>query len=337
MEHALAFDIGGANLKAATASGYTDSRNFALWKHPDLLAAELADMMASAPDSDAIVATMTGELADCYATKKEGVRAIVDALCSSAGHRPVSIYLVDGTFATPDQARANYGLAAASNWHALAQFAAQLTNGKNAILVDIGSTTCDVIPLAGGRVIAQGKTDTERLLAQELIYVGIERTPVCSVADMVPYRGHECPMARELFATTLDVHLLTEEVAERPQDNETADGRPATREYALARLARCVCADHEQFNEADGQALAEFISYEVSELLRDAIEAVSERNEFGSDSLIVLSGHGDFMLRRLLSNASRLISLREQIGADAARCAPAYAISKLFEAELVGK
>jgi len=169
MKRPLGIDIGGANIKLADSDGYTQSRAFALWKHPERLASELVDMLSAAPESDSVVATMTGELADCYANKKEGVRAIVDALSEAAGSRSVSIYLVDGNFVSPEVAKTEYQLAAASNWHALAQFSTRLTNGKNALLLDIGSTTCDVIPITGSRVLATGSTDTQRLLAQELI------------------------------------------------------------------------------------------------------------------------------------------------------------------------
>jgi probable H4MPT-linked C1 transfer pathway protein len=330
-ESRLAFDIGGANIKVATADGYTASNAFPLWKQPDGLANELSTLIESAPASDSIVATMTGELADCFATKREGVEAIVDALLTVADGRSVSIYLLDGTFASPDEARQRHHLAAASNWHGLAKFATRFNGGGNALLVDIGSTTCDVIPIVGDQVVARGFTDTERLLASELIYMGAERTPVCAVASTVPYRDQECPVARELFATTLDLHLLTGEIAERPHDLETSDGRPATSRHALVRLGRCVCADQSEFGPQDGLALAEFVSFELSELLRDAMESVRRHHQFHDDTLVVLSGQGDFLIQRFLPETVQLVSLSELIGPDLARCAPAYAISVLAE------
>ena len=144
MKRALAFDVGGANIKLATTDGHTESRPFALWRHPDRLASELASMRRAAPACDSVAATMTGELADCYATKRAGVRSIIDAICESADGQPVSIYMTDGSFVSPDEAREQFMLAAASNWHALASYAARVFPG-NAVLVDIGSTTSDVI------------------------------------------------------------------------------------------------------------------------------------------------------------------------------------------------
>lgn len=330
----LAFDVGGANIKLATTDGFTASRPFALWKYPDRLAQELTSLIDIAPSCDRIAATMTGELADCFATKQEGVEAIIGALTQSAAGRPVSIYLTDGTFVTTEEARGLPLLAAASNWHALASYATRLAGEQDAILVDIGSTTCDVIPIREGLVAARGTTDTQRLLAHELVYLGIERTPVCSVSSTVPYRDHECPVARELFATTLDVHLLTGDIAERPRDTDTADGRPATRQHALARLARIVCADNQEFTMNDGQAMAEYISFEMSELLGDAIETVIRRNRMSHSALIILSGHGDFLLHRASTRNARIVSLSESIGSNAAKCAPAFAIAKLADEQI---
>lgn len=331
MNNCLAFDVGGANLKAANAHGYTASRPFALWKSPDRLADELASMIAAAPECQKIAATMTGELADCFATKRDGVRSIVQALSSSAEGRELAIYLVDGTFASPEQACEQHHLAAAANWHALATFAAQLTNQRDTLLIDIGSTTCDVVPISNGEVVAHGNSDTERLLAHELIYIGIERTPICAITSAVPYRGRECPVAREVFATTLDVHLLTNQIAERPGDCNTADGRPATCEFALARLARCICADESEFNLEDGRSLADYVSFELSELLSDAIEEVSMRHRFNGKTQLILSGHGDFLLPRSEYGPGQIISLSETIGPEQARCGPAFAVANLAE------
>jgi probable H4MPT-linked C1 transfer pathway protein len=330
----LAFDVGGANIKVADGAGHASSRPFPLWKSPDKLARQLAEMIEAAPPCDQIVATMTGELADCFATKQEGVCSIVDSLCAAADNRPVWFYLTNGTLAEPTAAKEQYRYAAASNWHALAGFVARFARGENAILVDVGSTTCDVIPISHGKVVAQGYTDTERLFARELIYTGCERTPVCSLVSSVPFRNRECPVARELFATTLDVYLLLGETEERPPDVDTVDGRPATRDFALARMARCVCADPLEFNEADGIAMADYVATEQGEFLRDAIEEVLAYHGFGEETKIILSGHGDQVFQRAASGfgdfeGREVIRLASLIGAQGARVGPAYALAHL--------
>src|SRR6202030_2937868 len=104
------------------------------------------------------------------------------------------------------------------------------------LLIDVGSTTTDVIPLSGGRAVPRGVTDAARLQTSELVYTGARRTPVCALV-------HE-GVAAELFATTLDVYLTLGAFAE-DSSTDTADGRPATRPRAHARLARMRGGDAE--------------------------------------------------------------------------------------------
>src|SRR5688500_3618373 len=137
----LALDVGGANLKAADGLGYAASRPFALWRAPERLADELATVIAAGPPCDRIAATMTGELPDCYESTPDGVRAIVAALESAAAGRPLSVYLAGGRLASPAVAYESPQLAAASNWHALATFAARYLTASPGVLLDMGSTT----------------------------------------------------------------------------------------------------------------------------------------------------------------------------------------------------
>src|SRR5579884_230226 len=114
----LAFDIGGANLKAADGLGFAINQPFPLWQRPGELTAALELIVGRAPAAEKIVVTMTGELADCFETKAQGVAHIVNAVCQAASQTPVAVYLVDGSFASAEAALAQPLLAAASNWHA---------------------------------------------------------------------------------------------------------------------------------------------------------------------------------------------------------------------------
>ena len=74
----LGLDIGGANIKAADASGRTLTRPFAIWKTPEQLGNQVAQICREFPAVTQLAVTMTAELADCYATKAEGVTSILD-------------------------------------------------------------------------------------------------------------------------------------------------------------------------------------------------------------------------------------------------------------------
>src|SRR3569623_543095 len=256
----LALDIGGANLKAADGRGFAISHYFPLWQRPGELAHALQQLIAQSPSHDRIAVTMTGELADCYNTKAEGVRAILSAVASVSDKCDVFGYLVDGAFVSPQLAMEQPLLAAASNWHALARFAGRYAPQAGGLLIDIGPTTRDLIPLVVGEPVAQGRTDPDRMAAGELVITGVARSPVCAVANALPWRGKQVTTAQEVFATTYDAYLPLGALPEAPDSCLSADGRPATREAARDRLARSICADREVFDESDARAAATAIA-----------------------------------------------------------------------------
>lgn len=327
----VALDIGGANLKAADGLGYARSRPFALWRTPELLAVELQRLIGEAPHCDRLAVTMTGELADCYATKAIGVLSILNAVESAAAGRPIVVYLATGEWATVVDAREMPLLAAASNWRALATYANRFASSWPALLIDMGSTTADIVPLDKSGPCPGGLTDPERLITGELVYTGIERTPVSAIVQRLPWRGETCPVASELFATSADAYLLLGEIPEDSQSIDTADGRPMTRVAAHARMARMICADPTMFTEADAQAAASAVRDAQLAMLENAVRNVSARLGQQPQTLI-LSGQGEFLLRQLAARLSwrcEVLSLTNELGADVSRCAPAHALAVL--------
>jgi probable H4MPT-linked C1 transfer pathway protein len=329
----LALDVGGANLKASDGAAYHASRYFPLWRNPQGLAEALRALIAEAPPSRTIVATMTGELADCFATKREGVAAIVEAVVAAADGREVQIYLTDGTFALPEDAKRRHLEAAASNWHATASLVARQIVPSAGVLVDVGSTTTDLIPMVGGRVAAAGRTDPERLATGELVYTGVVRSPICAVTPTLPWRGRVCGVAQELFATTLDAYLLLGLLPEDEADRNTADGRPATRVAAHDRLARCLCADREMFDERDARVAAAVVQQAQIRRIAEAFTRVTQAMA-EPPRTIVVAGQGEFLARAALRHAGwvgPIVSPADEFGPIASQVAPAFALARLAQ------
>ena len=128
MTRTVGVDIGGANLKYATAAeepgdARSYSRYFPMWRLADQLADAIADDLRGFGDIDALAVTMTGELADCFVDRKAGVDHIVThavAAATRVGIDDVLFYGVDGAFQFESEARQQTDNMAASNWHALA-------------------------------------------------------------------------------------------------------------------------------------------------------------------------------------------------------------------------
>jgi probable H4MPT-linked C1 transfer pathway protein len=329
MRAVIGFDIGGANTKAAHSGGVGLTRAFALWKDPDTLALRLLlrELRGALPPASEMAITMTGELCDCFASKREGVRRILAAVADMAGDAPVRVWRTTGQFLELAAARSADALPmAAANWHALATWAGRLAPTGPALLLDIGSTTTDIIPLHDGVPVPRGRTDPERLRSGELVYTGIRRTPLCAVL------GSE-GLAAEFFATTHDVNLALGLVPEDPADTDTADHRPATMANAHARLARMLCADLETSTADERLGLAWEVRHRQIEQITRAVATVTSRMT-GLPRTLILSGSGEFLARAVAAASPRLagcrvLSLAERIGPPLSQAACAFAVAVL--------
>jgi len=329
--HWLGMDIGGANIKLANGTGFALSFPFAMWKDHRKLETELRTLIAEAPPCDHLAITMTGELADCFANRAEGVRYIVGAVQSAADRRHTRVYLSNGMLVTPQVALQKLPLAAASNWHALARFAGRHAKKGAGLLIDIGSTTVDIVPVVDGVPHCQGGTDLDRLLCGEMVYSGVERSPVCGLILRVPYRNQQCPVAQELFATSRDVYLVLGDLAEDERNLATSDNRPSTKACAKDRLSRMICADPEQFHARDAVVLAQAVAAAQVNTIGLAVRQVIGRMETPPATLI-LSGHGEFLARRVVDTLglqARVVSLAHEHGPAVSRCGPAHALAVL--------
>jgi (4-(4-[2-(gamma-L-glutamylamino)ethyl]phenoxymethyl)furan-2-yl)methanamine synthase len=313
----LAVDIGGANTKAAWLHGTslrTVSRPFEVWRDREGLAAVLREIAAD--PADAVAITMTAELSDAFRTKREGVAFVLDAVEDALGDRPLSVLTTAGELVSMEAARARPWDVAAANWVATALAVAG--EHPDALLIDVGSTTADVIPIAAGRVVASGRNDLERLLAGELVYTGVLRTNLAAIAPRVPVRGGWCPVASELFAISADVHLVLGHL--EVYDCPTPDGRPATVEFARERIARLVCSDVDQLEAAEIDAIAAYLHGEQVRQIEEAARRVAQ------DGPVVAAGSGAFMAREVAARLGRAVA------ADAV--GPAAALAALLAARL---
>lgn len=329
----LALDIGGANIKAADGLGWTHAEPFPIWREPAGLAGVLARVVRDAAPTR-VVATMTGEIADCFASRAEGVEHIIAAAESAAmayGCRAPSYYRIDGTFVTAAAARRDPHAVAASNWHAVARLAASLAPDGHGLLIDVGSTTTDIVPLLDGRVAPLAGDDAGRMLSGELVYTGVERTPVATIVRHLPHGELTRPVAGERFADSRDAWLLLGGLDEDPTSRDTADGRPLTRAAARMRLARSLLVEPDDFRMADAERAAARIAAVQARSVARALARVAAGVGWRPET-IVFSGHGELLARRALEATGwkpALISLPTTLGAAVSRCAPAHALARI--------
>jgi probable H4MPT-linked C1 transfer pathway protein len=283
----------------------------------------------AAGPADAVAITMTAELSDAFRTKREGVAFVLDAAQAALGDRPLSVLTTTGELITVEAARARPLDVAAANWVATALAVADAH--PDALLIDIGSTTADVVPIAAGRVAATAHNDLDRLRTGELVYTGVLRTNLAAIARRVPLRGGWCPVSSELFAISADVHLVLGRLAQEAYDCPTPDGRPATVAFARERIARLVCADVEQLDPDEVDAIAAYLG---GEQLRQ-IEAAARRVQraLPPEAPVVAVGCGVFLGREIAARLGRAVG-DAPAAWGATSGAPAAALAGLLAARL---
>lgn len=330
----LGWDIGGVNTKVAVLrSGRLGEvrsglEPYELQRDPSALAPTLV-RLACRLEPDPISAhavTMTAELSQLFRSKREGVDFVLDALERAFPGAPIAVYTVGGSFLTPAEARLRPLEVAASNWAATGALVASFE--PDAILIDIGTTTTDIIPIAGGTVRALGLTDPERLRSGELVYTGALRTPGEALVEQVPIPGGHAGVSAEGFALIGDALLWLGRLGTDAYTTPTPDGRPASREFAGERLARLVCADREMLDEAaiDGIALA----LAEAQLARVVGGLERVRRRWPSITFAVVTGLGEFIAAEAAARAGlTVVTLRDRLG-EAAVTAPAAAVAWLL-------
>ncbi|MFM2402319.1 MAG: hypothetical protein RL223_199 [Pseudomonadota bacterium] len=305
-----------------------------------VLAEAVARLPAGATVQHAL--TMSGEMADLFPDRLSGVRAITaaldDALRPTTAPRPdtatpattaadtpdaavsavsavsadaaatapvsaaVAVWAGQRGWLRPSAAAAAWDDVASANWLASAQWAARALPGPG-LLVDIGSTTTDLVAWRAGRVLGDSRRDVDRLACGELVYHGVVRTPLCALGPQAPWQGRPLNLMNEFFATSADVYRLTGELDERHDQQPAADQGPKTVAASRARLARMIGLDAADGTPAQWEALARHFRQVQLATMATSLRQVWQRHALPADAPVLAVGCGRFLLPDLLRQA----------------------------------
>lgn len=338
MATVVGWDIGGAHLKAARAE---HGRIVAavqvaapLRLGLEQLKQSFAEAKAQIGHADRHAVTMTGELADTFASRVEGVVSLTDMAVSALAPADVVVYAGRAGFVAPRQATRHIADIASANWFASASVVGQARG--SALFMDMGSTTTDIVPVVDGVVAAHGYTDAERLPCGELVYTGLTRSFLMASAVRAPFAGSWTTLINENFATMADVHRILGSLPEGVDQMTTADGRAKTVDASQARLARMVGRDA---HDADGQAwaiLAQWFAESQVRAVSDGAMLVLSKRSLPAQASIVAAGAGAAVLHEVARRLGRacitfesLLDVAPGAGAAASISAPAAALAVL--------
>jgi probable H4MPT-linked C1 transfer pathway protein len=340
MQCIVGWDIGAANVKVAwvapSQSGARQirvaSRPFEIWREKDRLPEVLQGVWTSVVSGEspqALAITMTAELSDVFSTKREGVLFVLENLKSCFPGTASYVFSLSGEFVSLNEALTRPLEFVATNWLASARWVAG--QFPNCLLLDVGSTTTDILPILNGEVCVSGRTDTERLSYGELVYTGLLRTNLAAIVQSVPVSGRLCRVASEYFAISGDVHLLLGHLQPEDYTCTTPDGRPPSVESARNRIARLVCGDIETLSTNEIDELARYVYAQQILQIREAMNQVISRLPclrrhpvivFGAGALLGVAAAGALGLK--------IQDLSNDWGKEAIAVSPCLAVAHLL-------
>ncbi|MFK7816202.1 MAG: hydantoinase/oxoprolinase family protein [Gammaproteobacteria bacterium] len=337
----VGWDIGGAHVKIAIRHGKYINQVYQLdcplWKGIDELSScikEVKNIIDVTDYSHAV--TMTGELVDHFENREQGVCAIISEISKNLGATNIKYFAGNDGFVDSEKAVNEHNNIASANWLASAYYTAMKI--ESAYFIDIGSTTTDIVEVRDQKVLNFGFTDEQRLIAKELVYCGVVRTPIFAVCNSIQVRGQNVPIINEYFANTADVYRLTGELPVYADLNNALDGRNKDKVGSARRVARMFANDFQEDDLDIWENVAINIRTHQVQMIKDACRHQFMKKNVPLSTPIVGAGVGRFLIKDLAHQLGReyidfdelfdqsVINSDFEIG----DCAPAAAVSCLL-------
>lgn len=295
----IGWDIGGANTKVSIMEpNFSSSYIYQchLWESLNLLKELIRNTQKKYKQHFNIIniITMSGEMSDVFSSRHEGVIKILKLFKNSVGEsytfsskKPFFNKLKKTTKATSMQSM---------NWLATAMFLE--TKVTNAIAIDIGSTTTDIIIIKNGKCKNKNFNDFSRLSTSELIYTGVLRTPVYAITNQVTIKKTKYNVIPENFANMSDVYRILSKINPKKNHSETCDHRGKTHKNSLERLSRALGFDYLPQYKDSLKRFSEKLKLIQMDLLTKKILKFKKKYFTKKDSVSLIGiGIGKFLIK----------------------------------------
>ncbi len=347
--YVIGWDVGGAHLKAVALNATGEvlqavQTPCALWKgleHLQRAVKTIFNTFTFNTSDAAHMVTMTGELVDFFQNRRSGVIEIATTLqdllspnTKNIRFYAANLHYVKYGFVDFEQVSSLSKHIASANWHASASVLAHYA--QDALLIDIGSTTTDIIPIVSGMVDIQATTDAERMQSDHLVYTGAIRTPVMALGNKILFKGQETNVAAEYFATMADVYRLTGDLQSEVDMADTADGKGKSIVESATRLARMIGYDMEDKSMQDWKALAIVFKNRQVEQIKTAV-----LKHLKPKQTMIGTGAGAFLVEFIADRlehpylpATKVLPQHVNNNLALDVCFPAYAVANLYLSSL---
>jgi probable H4MPT-linked C1 transfer pathway protein len=331
----VGLDVGGAHLKVACTQDnhLTAVRQIPcpLWMGLDRLDAALQNASPLLSEAGTVAITMTGELSDVFPDRITGVETLVDRLTKEFSGK-ARFWIGPRGLGSAEDARCHPRDVGSTNFLA----SAALTGRRmpDALLIDFGSTTTDLIPIRNGTPAPSGLTDAVRQTTGELVYTGYTRTAVMAVTALAPFQGQWVTLAREYLATMADARRILGVDLTAIDQHATADGKDKSMASSTARLARMLGRDADEGSAGDWRAAAAYAREMQLRSIHDGALQVLSKAALSGSAPVVAAGIGAADVAGIAARLERpVVSFADVADAEgdlafwAAACAPPVALA----------
>lgn len=332
------WDIGGAHVKLAYVNNgklSVHQWDCPLWKGLDRLTSVLSQAHQVIPVR--VIkhhVTMTGEMVDIFQSHSHGVEQIMEAFIqnlpglSNSDQDNIKFYSSMGLL-TWHKALDNLSNIASANWIASAELIGQKT--KNCVLVDMGSTTTDILHINDQGLVFDGLSDFDRLNTGELVYTGVVRSCVNTFSRIMPYKDKMVPLMAENFATSADIYRILEWLPEHADYGATMDGGAKDISSSMTRLARMIGKDYCSQDKGVWVKASEYLAAQQMQMIEKVILSIKQENHITD---IVGAGVGAFLIEKIAQTLSLnykdfsqcVVPPELKYNSNVSDCAPAVAL-----------
>lgn len=278
MKRYLGLDIGGAHIKIAVMSTSESGRTWQVDCIPvraDKFAASLDQILSMLVGEHLVDVTIASQTACLlYDDIHQGTTTIMQTLARYSTRNPTlavdvcgNLYPINNVAQAPERF-------VCSNVAVTASLVAKLCS--NALVLDMGSTSTDLIPIVDGTF--EELLPTARLLSSAVLYLGVIRTPLQAVVSHLPYQGELLPVVGETIAAVADALVLTEDVSIDQYTMPTWDSGTKDVAGCTRRLAKLIAMNTHNFPQQAATFMAQYVREELLHKVVAAMYKVISKN-----------------------------------------------------------
>ena len=307
----LGIDIGGAHLKYVGLDNKGQIKivkylPYKIWVTKNDLKKNLKNLYKEVGNKKTICGiTMSAELCDIFKNRKEGIKELTK-ICKTLKFQNFYYTHKKNIFLKIPKANEIMSM----NWHAIGRICEKRI--KNCIIVDFGSTTTDFICIKDFKFINKHYTDFSRINNDELIYTGVTRTPLFSLASSININKKIYKLIPEFFSETADIYRIKKILYNLIDLDETRDGRGKSMNESKMRVSRNFGFDYDSSKSLIIKKICnELCEIQLSRIKKNITRLKSKFN-LPKNTVIALSGIGqDILLKHLLHKKVKAIKLIE--------------------------